>query len=313
MNHAVDYSGRKHAATLDRCHSFVLPRDFARTFGLPTISATFSTGVWFFRGFRDGETPSEFYQNSDVAFLHFRPKQDTKTRPARHGRRGHLGLGFMYARRATGSGGGHRDPGCAVHGGGDLNVDPDEERGVCILHRGAETLARRTVSTSSRRPRPRRHERRDRYRRSNRRRLETWRWNQRSPAPPLISGAGTRRKPIGRGWSWIPSAASERERSKKPDEPGDGVGTFVATRRAAGNSIFRKSKRARGFEPLTSSLGIRRVTIATTFLTKELRLASILVALLVAPGKLTTLKPTTWPRSLPACPPSNASGFSPSS
>jgi hypothetical protein len=30
------------------------------------------------RGFRIGETPSEFYYNSVVAFLHFRLKQDTK-------------------------------------------------------------------------------------------------------------------------------------------------------------------------------------------------------------------------------------------
>jgi hypothetical protein len=29
------------------------------------------------RGFRIGETPSEFYYNSVVAFLHFRLKQDT--------------------------------------------------------------------------------------------------------------------------------------------------------------------------------------------------------------------------------------------
>ena len=31
------------------------------------------------RGFRIGETPSEFYYNSDVAFLHFRLKQDNET------------------------------------------------------------------------------------------------------------------------------------------------------------------------------------------------------------------------------------------
>jgi hypothetical protein len=31
------------------------------------------------RGFRIGETSSEFYYNSDVAFLHFRLKQDNMT------------------------------------------------------------------------------------------------------------------------------------------------------------------------------------------------------------------------------------------
>ena len=40
--------------------------------------AIFSEGVPFLRGSRVGETPPEFYYNSGVAFLQFRPKQDTE-------------------------------------------------------------------------------------------------------------------------------------------------------------------------------------------------------------------------------------------